>query len=316
MFRLESDEDAGEPVGDDTASATSGGFGDDDGDYDDFDPDDPSRAEKALRERDREELVVADEPATEMPPRGPTLTDDAWDRLEEIYVHFTHASIRDFLTKPRGEETDRRMTQIGICVNSSIAELHLASVCAQAIHDHLPDLDIEFFVECYAGEYLVDHVSAIDSQNVSSEERKAFTQILSHLFFHKTSHSNLIAATSRQHSVHLIFEDPLFVNKVRSEWLARAEEEWFSGSPEEWRWIQEAVKSRKEFIRPWALTAARSWLNKPEGDFYDTGRSVIETLSKRMPTSYTFSGQSWPTAIVHGDTARRNIRLVTEHSLS
>lgn len=193
------------------------------------------------------------------------LSKDTLKRFWRTDVRFTHASIRDFLVKPRDMNTETHSSVVGISVNPRTADVHIASLCMQRMIDYSDKVEDCDFIY-YGVAYFTDHLTSINTTNHSSDERQSIISRVCKLFFQPQGLEKLITTTfwSFNKTVHAFFENPQFAVTMRAEWLRYAVQDQVS--TEEWEWIQKSVNSSKEFFRPLALQASKMWLEKKGHD--------------------------------------------------
>ena len=236
-------------------------------DSDEFDIDDLSLDDDESEEGGQEDLdgTTRNEAAENEYKEDGGLSKETLKQFWRTDVRFTHASIRDFLIKPRDINLDTRMGPVRIATNPRTADMHIASICMQRIIDYADKAeDCDFLF--YSGSYFTDHLVSIEATSITSEEKHPIILQICKLFFNAQGLENLITVTygSFNKTIHAFFENPKFATTIRTEWLKYAVQDHFS--MEEWDWIRESINSSKEFFRPLALQASKMWLTKKGHD--------------------------------------------------
>lgn len=185
-------------------------------------------------------------------------------RFWAFNVHFTHASIKEYLLRTAREHGVPPL-DASVGIQTSTADLYIASVCIQQILNFDPD-DTNWRKISYAAQYFMDHLLSIETQRIDSQDMQPLIHQLCDLFFHPTGLRKLLSISQMNYNkaLHLWFNDTRFATVIRREWIAHAIGEQFTD--EENDWLKKSSTSTKHFFSPLATAAANMWLTKSGHD--------------------------------------------------
>jgi hypothetical protein len=230
-------------------------------DIEDFDIDDLSLEDDEDGGEDDTNTPAIDSAVDQKAKTDDGLSKETLKRFWRTDVRFTHASIRDFLVKPRDLNLDAHTGAVGIMVDSKTADMRVASVCMQRVIDFAgKPKDCDFVY--YSGTYFTDHLTSFDARSITVEEKQPIIHQICKLFFHADGIEKLISVTNWcfNKTLHAFFENPKFATTIRADWLKDADHDRFSTAESDW--LRKSVDSSKELFQPLALKAHRIWLTK------------------------------------------------------
>jgi hypothetical protein len=225
----------------------------------DLDMDDPSLEDFGDDFTDMESELKEIEKETEKDEDG--LNDETVERFNGTSTRFLHASIRDFLVKPKDDAPV-------ISVDASLADVHISAICiSRMLNPNKKEGKCDILQ--YASLYFTNHIMSIDFTTLADESKKAVFNQVFEIFQEAGMFSLLQSMKEANNGSGLKLIEDLFHSTKLSDHL---QTNWFGNmaledySEEQRGWIERSRSSRVELLRPVAMNACRLWLTKKGQD--------------------------------------------------
>jgi hypothetical protein len=185
-------------------------------------------------------------------------------------VTFGHQRIRDFLVR-EGSAKTRRKAVMDIYPVVDRVQLDITVTCLEILRFGLALQDNTHYLVDYPAKHFVWHLENIDMQSVKHEDKQKILNSLYWLFHEPVGVRSLILASGNgEDGEYDLFWQTWISSSIHTKairaWFAESENLVSDFGDEANVWMQSASRSTKELLKPLAMSAAISWLEKPGYD--------------------------------------------------